>query len=55
MTGVTGLLASLILWYTFSKENKKRDKVNIDEVRTMYSDEELLAMGNNSPLFKYTI
>lgn len=35
--------------------NKKNEKFTEDEVRAMYTEEELEKMGDKSPLFKYTL
>jgi MFS family permease len=53
--GATGLMNVLaletVLWY----ENKKRARVSEEEVKEKYTEEELLALGDKSPLFKYTL
>lgn len=53
--GVTGMLATVILDVIYSRVNKKRDQVSEDEVRERYTDEQLAAMGDRSPLFRYTL
>lgn len=51
--GVFGVVTAFILWAAYRKENAKNEKISLDEARARYSDEELLALGNKSPLFRY--
>ena len=37
------------------KQNAARDKMNADEVKSKYSDAELQAMGDRSPLYRYVV
>lgn len=37
------------------KENKRRDGIDVAEVKAKYSDAELQAMGNKSPLYRYVV
>lgn len=53
--GGTALLAALVLEFSFLWDNKKRDTLDEAEIRETYSDEQLLELGDKSPLFKYTL
>lgn len=53
--GVFGVVTAFVLWVALKKENAKNEKVTLDEARTQYSDEDLLKMGNNSPLFRFVL
>ncbi|KAF3016610.1 hypothetical protein E8E15_003764 [Penicillium rubens] len=53
--GGTALMAALILELSFFWGNKRKAKLSEDEIRENYTDEELLDMGDKSPLFKYTL
>lgn len=37
------------------KENARRDAMNVEDVRVQYSDAELQAMGDRSPLYRYVV
>ncbi|WVW85876.1 hypothetical protein I302_107914 [Kwoniella bestiolae CBS 10118] len=50
-----GLVASTILELVFMRINKKRDQVDEEEVREKHTDEQLLDMGDRSPLFRYML
>ncbi|CAN8100747.1 unnamed protein product [Discula destructiva] len=51
----SALVGTFSVRYSFKKENETREKLNQDEVRSQYSDKELLRMGDRSPLFKHTL
>ena len=53
--GALGAIASVLLDVIYIRINKRRSQMSEEEVREKYSDEELAAMGNNSPLFRYTL
>lgn len=50
-----GVLAALGLELMLWTSNKNDAKLTEDEIRAMYSEEELDNMGDKSPLFKYTL
>lgn len=50
-----GVVAALTLEAMLWSVNKKNEKFTEDEVRAMYTEEELEKMGDKSPLFKYTL
>lgn len=47
--------AAVALKWAHERENKKRDAMNLDEIREKYSDEDLLIMGDKSPLYRYVV
>jgi hypothetical protein len=49
-----GVIASVVLDVIYARVNRKRAKVTEEEVREKYSETDLAAMGNHSPLFNYT-
>lgn len=53
--GGTALLVSLVLELSFKWANRKKERMGEEEIRERYSDDELLAMGDKSPLFRYTL
>lgn len=53
--GGSGLIAALLLELSYIYGNRTKAHEPEAEVREQYSDEQLLAMGDNSPLFKYTL
>jgi hypothetical protein len=50
-----GIVACVVLEYGLWMLNKKNAKLDQDEIRAKYTDEELQKMGDKSPLFKYTL
>ncbi|RFU27598.1 hypothetical protein B7463_g8722, partial [Scytalidium lignicola] len=48
-------LAAYILRRSYDKLNRERDLMTEEEIRTKYSEGELLAMGDESPFFRYTL
>jgi hypothetical protein len=56
---VAAIIMAFILRRVYLGENRKRDEL-IEEhgeegVRAMYTDDELLMMGDKSPFFRYTV
>jgi hypothetical protein len=35
--------------------NNRKSKMTIEEIRAKYTEQELMDMGDKSPLFKYTL
>lgn len=35
--------------------NAKRDQMNVEDIQAMYSEEQLRAMGDASPLYRYVV
>ncbi|KAE8325414.1 major facilitator superfamily domain-containing protein [Aspergillus sergii] len=53
--GGSGLIVALLLELSYIYANRKKANESEAEIRERYSDDELLAMGDKSPLFKYTL
>ncbi len=53
--GASGMLCAFILELSYKWGNAKKARLTEEEVRAKYSEDELLAMGDKSPLFKYTL
>ena len=51
---VMSLIAAIFLRWKLIAINKKREALSVDEIYAKYSEQELINMGDNSPLFKYT-
>lgn len=52
---LSGLIAALIAEVAYRQGNKKKDAWSEEEVRALYTQDQLVAMGEKSPLFKYTL
>jgi hypothetical protein len=52
---IAAIAAAVVLRFAYVGINKKRDQVSEDEVRQKYSEEELSAMGDKSPLYRYVV
>ncbi|KAI1858991.1 hypothetical protein JX265_004598 [Neoarthrinium moseri] len=50
-----GIVAMLVLEFALWSINKKNAKMTEDEVRQLYSEEDLHKLGDRSPLFKYAL
>lgn len=50
-----GLASTMILFFSYRYLNTKKARFTEEEVRTTYTEEELEAMGDKSPLFKYSL
>ncbi|KAE8361151.1 putative MFS transporter [Aspergillus caelatus] len=53
--GGSGLIAALLLELSYIYGNRRKANGSEAEIREQYSDDQLLAMGDKSPLFKYTL
>ncbi|KAB8072469.1 putative MFS transporter [Aspergillus leporis] len=53
--GGSGLVVALLLELSYVYANRKKVNISEKEIRERYSDDLLLAMGDKSPLFKYTL
>lgn len=51
----TGLLAAVAAELAYKRANSERAKVPEEETRARYTQDQLVAMGDRSPLFKYTL
>lgn len=52
---LAGLVAALAAEVAYKWGNKKKAEVSPEEIRERYTQDELLRMGDKSPLFKYTL
>ncbi|KAF5009273.1 hypothetical protein FDECE_4485 [Fusarium decemcellulare] len=52
---ILSLASSIFLRYKFKSINAKRDAMTLEEIREKYTEEELRDMGDDSPLFRYTV
>lgn len=52
---VMAILAGYILRWKLQLINNERDKMTTEEVMTKYTPEQLADMGDNNPLFRYTL
>ncbi|KAB8278698.1 major facilitator superfamily domain-containing protein [Aspergillus minisclerotigenes] len=53
--GGSALLVAVLLELSFAYGNKRNARLTETEIREAYTDEQLLAMGDRSPFFKYTL
>jgi hypothetical protein len=52
---ILALSAAIVLRLVLHRLNKQRDQMSPEEIRTKYTEQELLDMGDYSPLFRYTL
>lgn len=52
---VAGITATLVIRVSYGSVNKRRDKISEAQAREQYSEEELLALGDRSPLYRYVV
>jgi hypothetical protein len=52
---LAGIVATLLLRWAYGSLNKKEGRMTAAQVREQYSEEELLAMGDKSPLYRYVV
>lgn len=50
-----GIAAACALEYNLRRLNKTKNSMDENEARELYSPEQLVAMGENSPLYRYTL
>lgn len=53
--GVSGLLVACVLELSFLNANRRNGKLSETEVRDKHTDEQLLSLGDRSPLFRYLL
>lgn len=54
-TVLGAMIPATIHWWLMRKENARRGRIEEVQVRQQYSDRELSDMGEDSPLFRYTL
>lgn len=56
---VAAIISAIVLRRMLVSENKKRDDFmadkTVEDVKAMYTEQELLDLGDRSPLFRYTL
>lgn len=50
---IAGIIAAVVLRTSYGKINARRDGKSEQEIREKYSEEDLLIMGDKSPLYRY--
>ncbi|KAF4450077.1 retrograde regulation 2 [Fusarium albosuccineum] len=50
---ICGVISTLVLRIATTRINKARDQMPVEEVLAKYSEEELIQMGDKSPLYRY--
>lgn len=53
--GLAGIMAATLLEFLLKRDNAKKAQMSEDEIRERYTDEELINMGEKSPLFKWAL
>jgi MFS family permease len=53
--GASGFIISFLLELSYKWGNARKARLSEDEVRAKYTDDQLMDMGDKSPLFKYTL
>jgi hypothetical protein len=49
------LVSTMVLRLAYSRINERRDRLSEDEVRAKYGEDELLDLGDKSPLYRYVV
>jgi hypothetical protein len=52
---INGIGGGLLNRYLLEKEQRRRDKLTPEEINAMYTPEQLAAMGDRAPTFRYTM
>ncbi|UPL03178.1 hypothetical protein LCI18_014112 [Fusarium solani-melongenae] len=53
--GASGLICAMVLEISYVWSNKQREKISEEEIRSRYTEQELLKLGDKSPRFKYIL
>ncbi|RSM15177.1 hypothetical protein CDV31_005111 [Fusarium ambrosium] len=53
--GLAGIIAATLLEFLLKRDNAKKAQMSEDEIHERYTDEELMNMGEKSPLFKWAL
>jgi hypothetical protein len=48
-------VSTVVLELSYKRINKKRDAMDEEEVKAMYTEEQLARMGDKSPFFRYKL
>ncbi|CAM1510789.1 Fc.00g083020.m01.CDS01 [Cosmosporella sp. VM-42] len=52
---IAAIIATLLMRALLLRINQQRDAMSESEVREKYTDEQLMEMGDRSPLFRYVV
>lgn len=52
---LTGILSALILKTVLQRTNAQRDRMSVEEIKEQFTEQQLLEMGDRSPLYRYVI
>lgn len=52
---VIGIFFAVFLRFVHKRENARRDQISVDEWKARYSEAQLMALGDKSPLFRYAL
>ncbi|KAH7083510.1 retrograde regulation protein 2 [Paraphoma chrysanthemicola] len=50
-----GIVSTALLRFKLNRENMRREKMTTEEIKALYTEQELLELGDKSPLFRYTL
>jgi hypothetical protein len=50
-----GVIIYAFMWFWYDRENKRRDRGELDEKYRGLEDDELKELGDDSPHYRYTI
>ena len=53
--GVSGMLVAFIVEMSYIWDNAKQAKLSENEIRHVYSNQDLVRIGDKCPLLKYTL
>lgn len=53
MLGFGNIIVPGLYWWYCGRVNSKRDRISKEEIHSRYSDDELAALGDLSPLYRY--
>jgi hypothetical protein len=54
-TVLGAMIPASIHWFLLRRENKRRDGLDLATIETQYTNEQLGEMGEDSPLFRFTL
>lgn len=52
---IAAICAALVMRWSWGKENKQRDAMDPQEIREKYTEQELVELGDKSPLYRYVL
>lgn len=52
---LAAIVSVLVLRWRYKKDNTARDKMTLAEIRAKYTDDELVRLGDASPLWRYAL